>query len=547
MGSDTSYQLNPTAVDWSTQYATYYQGDYVADGNITTLWLSAYGAVDSPEWTIVDFGETAAVSGFATHPPHYGGHLQYYPQGFDIELSADGASWTPALQVTDLTATFGAWDEWSIAPTPARYARLTTTQRGIGACQEPYGCIFSTYVGIAELKAFAKAESHDVQLVWVAPGDDGWSGIAQQYDLRRAQAPIDDATFDSLVQVGVDPPQIAGSLEIVQIPDLEWETVHYFALKTADEAGNWSDLSNIASIVTPGIPPAPVSDLTPVDAGLGWIALAWTATGDDGMIGQADAYDLRYSEAPIDAATWSAAFPVMNAPLPGNPGDAEYMVVDGLDHTTTYHFAMKVLDEMGNASILSNVAIYGTLDGTAPAAVTDLSASTNSDSTGSIELAWTAPGDDGLDGLAASYEIRVSESPIADDAGFELGIPVSAPAPSTPGTAETLVVSGLQPEADYWIALKTADESGNESALSNVATAATRDEAPAAVSDLSVSGATGTGASASWTATGDDGNTGTAASYDLRISEAPIDEDNFSSPRPCRASPPPARRARTSR
>jgi hypothetical protein len=52
---------------------------------------------------------------------------------------------------------------------------------------------------------------------------------------------------------------------------------------------------------------------------------------------------------------------------------------------------------------------------------------------------------------------------------------------------------------------------------------------PAAVADLSITGTTGNSLSLRWTAPGDDGNTGTASSYDIRYSTAPITTSNWTS------------------
>ena len=40
------------------------------------------------------------------------------------------------------------------------------------------------------------------------------------------------------------------------------------------------------------------------------MTLNWRATGDDGMEGTADAYDIRYSENPIDASNFVNAIEV---------------------------------------------------------------------------------------------------------------------------------------------------------------------------------------------------------------------------------------------
>ena len=85
------------------------------------------------------------------------------------------------------------------------------------------------------------------------------------------------------------------------------------------------------------------------------VPLAWTAVGDDGVLGLASSYDLRYSTSPIDAASFEAATVVLtDPPLP--PGSAESLNVTGLTPNTRYYFALKVLDDAGNSSLSASVS-----------------------------------------------------------------------------------------------------------------------------------------------------------------------------------------------
>ncbi|HWR83202.1 MAG TPA: hypothetical protein VN285_07860 [Candidatus Deferrimicrobium sp.] len=85
-----------------------------------------------------------------------------------------------------------------------------------------------------------------VTLAWIAPGDDGYIGTAAVYDLRWASFLIDNATWQYATRVEGEPvPRRAGSVEIMTIDGLPQQQWHYFALKTADEAGNWSKLSRV--------------------------------------------------------------------------------------------------------------------------------------------------------------------------------------------------------------------------------------------------------------------------------------------------------------
>lgn len=100
----------------------------------------------------------------------------------------------------------------------------------------------------------AEQGTASVTLRWTAPGDDGQNGVATQYDLRYMTFPINESNFPLCVAVTTEPvPTVAGSTQTCTITGLNYGTTYYFALKTADERGNWSAMSNVA-IRTPGVP-----------------------------------------------------------------------------------------------------------------------------------------------------------------------------------------------------------------------------------------------------------------------------------------------------
>ncbi|MHB8077641.1 MAG: S8 family serine peptidase [Candidatus Krumholzibacteriia bacterium] len=109
------------------------------------------------------------------------------------------------------------------------------------------------------------------------------------------------------------------------------------------------------------IPPGQVADLSVTEVASNWVQLGWTATGDDGGVGAASAYDLRRATAPIDGVSWETATPIVGEPVPQPAGGAETCRVTGLAFATTYYFAVKARDEYGNAGPLSNVATGTTL------------------------------------------------------------------------------------------------------------------------------------------------------------------------------------------
>ena len=85
------------------------------------------------------------------------------------------------------------------------------------------------------------------------------------------------------------------------------------------------------------------------------VTLTWTAPGDDGNIGTATLYDIRYSTSPVDESNWDQATQVTGEPAPQVAGSAESFDVTGLDPGTVYYFAIKTADEVSNWSPISNV------------------------------------------------------------------------------------------------------------------------------------------------------------------------------------------------
>jgi hypothetical protein len=87
----------------------------------------------------------------------------------------------------------------------------------------------------------------------------------------------------------------------------------------------------------------------------GEIDLSFTAPGDDGMIGQADAYEIRFAQTEITAETWNSASLYGAAPSPSSGGAAEQVSLLGLNPGMLYYVAVRTTDEVLNESPLSNL------------------------------------------------------------------------------------------------------------------------------------------------------------------------------------------------
>lgn len=383
---------------------------------------------------------------------------------------------------------------------------------------------------VNDLSANAASVS-SIALLWTAPGDDGSTGTATTYDIRRSTTDITEANWSSRTQLTNEAaPRVAGLLEILIDSGLSQGVVYYYAMKTRDEEGNESALSNIAvgETMPDETPPSAIAALTGGSPTTTSVALEWESSGDDGSDGSVSSYILKRSTAVIDADNFDAATTVQLYD-PGDPdspyrvqqtsGERENFTVESLAPATTHYFALKACDEVPNCSDISNVISVTTgsdVDVTAPAAIATLASNAVTES--SIDLTWTAPGDDASTGTATSYDIRYSLGTVTSGTFATDLQALGEPTPLVAGQTQTYTLTGLASNTTYTIAIKTLDEMGNTSAISNVLTKATAADAtaPGAVSNLAVV-ATGNGTvTLRWTAPGDDGQTGTATSYDVR-------------------------------
>ena len=218
------------------------------------------------------------------------------------------------------------------------------------------------------------------------------------------------------------------------------------------------------------IPPAVVADLLAVGGAPGVVILTLTAPGDDDTAGRAAGYELRWHPCPADPADWSLWDTRPALPAPGPAGAADTLRVDGLAPDTVAIFRLRTVDEAGNWSGPSNPVIATAADRhdtTPPAAIGDLDRWASDGR--SVTLVWSAPGDDGPYGAAAAYACRFAETPVTEE-NWDAAEAVPLPADLCPGPAgarDRATVTGLAAGSAYWFAVRTRDEAGNWSGVSN--------------------------------------------------------------------------------
>lgn len=142
---------------------------------------------------------------------------------------------------------------------------------------------------------------------------------------------------------------------------LSTATTYYYRVRAYNGVGT-SGYSPIAFATTSNAPPqgditppAAVTNLSVIGVTSNSATLWWTAPGDDGLLGTATFYDMRYSTSAITSTNFNVATQAVNEPSPASAGTAQSLTITGLVAGRTYYFALKTFDEVNNASALSSV------------------------------------------------------------------------------------------------------------------------------------------------------------------------------------------------
>lgn len=162
------------------------------------------------------------------------------------------------------------------------------------------------------------------------------AGLMQSYKLNPSLVSL---TFKDLLLAGTDP-----------IPALNNITV---------TGGRLNVFNAVLSVSAPpdSVPPTQINDLAVIDTTSFSLTLSWTTPLDTTRNGVVS-YDIRKSLVPItDSVTFYNAVRIPFTETPDTAGAIETFLVDSLEFSSTYYFAVRAFDFWGNASEISNVAV----------------------------------------------------------------------------------------------------------------------------------------------------------------------------------------------
>lgn len=129
------------------------------------------------------------------------------------------------------------------------------------------------------------------------------------------------------------------------------------------------------------VPPGTITDLQVKNISGSSASIEWTAPAEDGSSGgPVQSYDIRYSTSLITQSNFLFTTQAPNPPGPAFPGVIQNFAIAGLAGSTTYYFAITSRDEVGNASLISNVPF---------ATTSELVCTVDDFSTPTFGLQWT--------------------------------------------------------------------------------------------------------------------------------------------------------------
>ena len=393
-----------TAENVSSEHKAAKSKEKAVDGKNTTSWMSVGTNSQQDEHITVDLGAQFDVSQISLRSKRG----PRFPVDFEMWISnSPNSGFVMLTSVSAFNASGNTWYDFPVTTTSGQYVKLVATKKGSHKGK--------LWVEISEV-GVSQAINHMGSILYTfkSPADDAGSGSESvvSYDFRYMMG--DAAAFDwgTATQFPGEPaPKSVGSDQSILVQGLNDETTYSAAMTDTDDAGNTSVMSNIVVVRTASIPPGSVTDLQ-VIGGLATgtsIHLRWTAppdnVGDNGS-GPVDHYDIGCSTSPIANLTAFKALPMLAGPNPAAPGSTENFDVPNLDNQTNYHCGILAVDHTGVESTFGSTVSGSTLDEVAPNPVGNLAVKLSIDSlppqavTSSGDLNATFAKENAVDGKA---------------------------------------------------------------------------------------------------------------------------------------------------
>ena len=379
---------------------------------------------------------------------------------------------------------------------------------------------------ISNLNAVTGTAIGSVNLTWTSPGDDGAAGQAAKYTIKYNTVNITTLNWSSSPEFSNNMiPKTAGASESITIIGLTGGQNYYFAVKTQDEVPNTSNLSNIPSAIAKA-------------------AAETLLVDDDNGATLENYYD-------IDLSTNGYPHDLWNVKSSGSP-DADklkqYKTViwfTGADYQTT----LTSTDETNLKAYLNN---GGHLFFISEDYFYDLTGGTSGNITQDFAKNYLKV-DSVTNDIGDTYETTasgVSGDPISNGLNLTLSStsPITNYADSITTSSGNVIFNNSKPQpcglrydnGNYrvvFLAIPYVNISANRAYLMgqvmswlNNGGGASDTTAPADINNLSASAGTQSGViNLSWTSPGDDGNTGTADSYEIKYNTVNITTSNWAS------------------
>jgi len=368
----------------------------------------------------------------------------------------------------------------------------------------------------SELRAEAVPAGNAVFLAWDLPQNTAdLVGVLVVREQGEEPADAADGTAVCDSAAGAPAPTCDTATSHLDAGLTDGVTYHYAAF-SHDEVPNHGEPARASAVPADSEPPLSLATFevsrsaTPYALDLAW---SQPAGQHDDYLGvkilrfetEPDPAQVDPSDPPVEATL------VLDDQVPTRTSFLDQGLIDG----TEYWYLAYTKDEVpnhGDSLMDSGVAQSGSgADTTRPDPI-ELFGAAGEDGT-SMTLSWLASGDDGgVGGPAQEYDLRYTpDTSYREKAAFDAAWVTLArwtadmPDPGDPGTGQSVTLTALDPDTEYFFGLKAADEVPNWSLLHSVAAVKTKDlTAPGAVTDfVAEDAATGNRLDLSWTAPSD--------------------------------------------